>query len=196
MRAAGWPVTALTGEQATRQAAHDRLGTAAFAHITCHAYFDTREPLDSGLLQAQNGRRPSKMPEGQSLIARLDHMLTARDLVRSALTTRLSTLRACASGLRDEHSAGDVEGLVQALLYGGAGTVIAALWNVDEHSSRRFLVRFYSGLRSDPGQPLWRAFWHAQKKMPETPGRPRETHPYHRAALPLFSDGSDNWRHP
>ncbi|MFI8263776.1 CHAT domain-containing protein [Streptomyces sp. NPDC085665] len=196
LRAAGWPVTALTGEQATRQAVLDRLGTAAVAHITCHGYFDTREPLDSGLLLAQNGRRPGKMPEGQSLIARLDHMLTARDLARSALPTRLLTLRACASGLRDEHSAGDVEGLVQALLYAGAGTVIAALWNVDEDSSRRFLVDFYSGLRSDPGQPLWRAFWHAQQKMLETPGRPWEAHPYHWAALALFSDGSDNWRHP
>ncbi|PJM91452.1 CHAT domain-containing protein [Streptomyces sp. CB01373] len=196
LKAAGWPATALTGEDATRQAVLDRLGTATVAHITCHGYFDTREPLDSGLLLAQHGRRPSKMPGGQSLIARLDYMLTARDLARNVLPTRLLTLRACASGLRDEHSAGDVEGLVQALLYAGAGTVVAALWNVDEHSSRRFLVDFYSQLRSDPGQPLWRAFWQAQKNMLETPGTPWEAHPYHWAALALFSDGSDDWRHP
>ncbi|GGJ59285.1 hypothetical protein GCM10010121_082500 [Streptomyces brasiliensis] len=196
LSAAGWPVIALTGEDATRQAVLHRLGTAAIAHITCHGYFDTREPLDSGLLLAQNGRRPSKMPAGQSVIARLDHLLTARDLARSALPTRLLTLRACATGLRDEHAVGDLEGLVQALLYAGADTVVASLWNVDEHSSRRLLVDFYRGLRSDPGQPLWRTFWHAQKKTLETPGQPWEAHPYHWAALALFGDGSDNWRHP
>ncbi|WP_328764882.1 CHAT domain-containing protein [Streptomyces sp. NBC_00272] len=193
LRAAGWPATALTGEHATRQAVLQRLDTAAVAHITCHGYFDTREPLDSGLLLAQNGRRPSKLPEAQSLIARLDHMLTVRDLARRALPTRLLTLRACATGLRDEHSAGDVEGLVQALLYAGAGTVVAALWNVDECSSRRLLVDFYSRLRSDPDQPLWRVFWQAQKKMFETPSPPWEAHPYHWAALALFSDRSDDW---
>lgn len=89
LSAAGWPVTALNGVQATRQAVLQGMRTARIAHITCHGYFDTHEPLDSGLLLAPAGKRPSKMPESQSVASRLDHLLTARDIAGGALQTKV-----------------------------------------------------------------------------------------------------------
>ncbi|MER6134484.1 CHAT domain-containing tetratricopeptide repeat protein [Streptomyces sp. NPDC001815] len=194
LAAAGWQVNTLTGVQATRQAVLEALGVAGIAHITCHGYFDQRNPLDSGLLLAQGGRRPSKLP--QPAIDRLAHLLTARDFTRAALATQLLTLRACATGQRDDNAAGDLEGLVEALLYAGVRNVVASLWNVDETSSRRLLIDFYADLRANPGQPLWQAFWNSQKRMLTNPEEPWEAHPYHWAALALFGYGTDHRRNP
>ncbi|GAA4097899.1 CHAT domain-containing tetratricopeptide repeat protein [Actinomadura miaoliensis] len=187
---AGWPVTALTGTRATRQAVLRGMRDARIAHITCHGYFDPHEPLDSGLLLAQAGERPSKMPESRPLTSRLAHLLTARDIARGALQPSLVTLRACATGLRDEHAGEDLEGLIQALQYAGVKSVVAALWNVDEHSSRQLLTDFYRNLAARPGEPVWRGFWAAQRKMIEEPRHAWQSHPYHWAALALFGD----WR--
>lgn len=190
LSAAGWPVTALTGTQATRQTVLRALGEAHIAHITCHGYFDRHEPLDSGLLLAQAGKRPSKLLKNQSITSRLDHLLTVRDIARGALQPYLLTMRACATGLRDEYSAEDLEGLVQALLYTGVNTIVASLWNVDERSSRQLLTDFYRRVGAQPYKPVWRAFWDAQRTMIEQPESPWQSHPYHWAALALFGD----WR--
>lgn len=190
LSAAGWPVTALAGPGVTRQAVLDGMRNAHIAHITCHGYFDVHEPLDSGLLLAHAGKRPSKMPETQSVRSRLEHLLTVRDIARGALQPSLLTLRACATGLRDEYAAEDLDGLVQALLCAGVHAVVASLWNVNEHSSRQLLTDFYRNLRTRPGEPVWRAFWNAQRRMLENPDHPWQSHPYHWAALALFGD----WR--
>ena len=192
---AGWQVTAIAGVEATRQAVLEALSTADIAHITCHGYADVRLPLDSGLLLAHNGRRPSKLPAEQSIATRLDHLLTVGDLIGQAVPLRLLTLRACTTGVRDEYAGGDLEGLVQALLSAGTGTVAASLWNVDAQSSGRLLVDFYRRLKAEPHRPVWRHFWQAQKRMLEQPGEPWEAHPYHWAALALFGDGGQTTAH-
>ncbi|MGW1161212.1 CHAT domain-containing protein [Streptomyces sp. NPDC002513] len=184
-----WSVDRLTGTAADRHAVLRRLATAQIAHLTCHGYFDRREPLDSGLLVSHDGKLPSKAPGHLSVRARLDHLITVRDFARYVLDLDLLTLRACATGY-DEFAAGDVEDLVEALLGSGVGSVVAALWNVDETSSRRFLADFYQRLAADPHKPVWRAFWQAQRNMLARPDHDWQAHPYHWAALSLSGDWS------
>ncbi|WP_346166534.1 CHAT domain-containing protein [Streptomyces javensis] len=186
---AGWQVAGPSGEAADRTAVLAGLRTASIAHLTCHGYADRQEPLDSGLLLAYGGRRPSKLPAALSVRTRLEHLLTARDFARDRLEVDLLTLRACGTG-NDEFAGGDLESLVQALLHAGVGTVVAALWNVDERSSRRLLAAFFRNLADRPAEPLWRSFWDAQRTMLEHPARPWESHPYHWAALAISGD----WR--
>jgi CHAT domain-containing protein len=184
-----WSVDLLTGTAADRHTVLRRLATAQIAHLTCHGYFDRREPLDSGLLVSHDGKLPSKAPGQLSVRARLDHLITVRDFARYVLDLDLLTLRACATGY-DEFAAGDVEDLVEALLGSGVGSVVAALWNVDETSSRRFLADFYQRLSADPHKPLWRAFWQAQRNMLARPDHDWQAHPYHWAAPSLSGDWS------
>ncbi|MFF9508628.1 CHAT domain-containing protein [Streptomyces sp. NPDC014724] len=184
-----WSVDRLTGTAADRQEVLRRLATARIAHLTCHGYFDRREPLDSGLLVSHDGKLPSKAPGQLSVRARLDHLITVREFAHYVLDLDLLTLRACATGY-DEFAAGDVEDLVEALLRSGVGTVVAALWNVDETSSRRFLTDFYQHLATAPHRPVWRAFWQAQRNMLARPDYDWQAHPYHWAALSLSGDWS------
>ncbi|MFC8721049.1 CHAT domain-containing protein [Kitasatospora sp. NPDC057198] len=187
--AVGWPVSTVHGTQATKDAVLRGLRGSRIAHLTCHGYFDTAEPLDSGVLLAHGGSRPSKLLDRLPVTTRLSHLLTARDIARTATSTDLLTLRACSTGKRDQLSGGLLEGMVQALLYAGVGNVVASLWNCNEDSSRRLLTDFYRNLAARPGDPLWRCFWAAQRNLIDRPAHPWESHPYHWAALALFGEG-------
>ncbi|MFI7231926.1 CHAT domain-containing protein [Nonomuraea angiospora] len=188
LRAAGWAVEELSGTNAVRQAVLDALRTRRMAHLTCHGHFDAVNPLDSGLLLADGGERPSREPAALSMPQRLRHLLTVGDLAGAGIDMGLITLRACSTGRYDPTE--QAANLAQSLLYAGAGAVIAALWNVDRTSSGRFLESFYRRLAQRPDEPLWRGFWHTQREMIERPLDPWEAHPYHWGALALIGD----WR--
>lgn len=185
--APGRPVRELTGTEATREAVLAALREARTAHLTCHGYFDSRRHLDSGLLLAHAGRRPTRHPSAQPVNVRHDHLLTPRDLAAAHVRLDLLTLRACSAGAQDTETAEGVTGLAQALLAAGVRAVIAPLWDVAEESSRILLAATYRGL---PAEPLWRSLWTAQRAMIETPERPWHAHPYHWAALALFGSWS------
>ncbi|SNT53910.1 CHAT domain-containing protein [Actinomadura meyerae] len=182
----GREVRELTGTEATREAILAALREARTAHLTCHGYFDSREHLDSGLLVAHAGSRPTRHPSAQPVHIRHDHLLTPRDLAAAHVQLELMTLRACSAGAQDTETAEDVTGLAQALLTAGVRTVIAPLWDVAEESSRLLLAATYRG----QAQPLWRSLWTAQRAMIENPARPWHAHPYHWAALTLFGSWS------
>jgi tetratricopeptide (TPR) repeat protein len=183
----GWPVHKLVGTDVTRKAVLAALSRAHIAHLTCHGYFDSRRHLDSGLLLAHAGRRPTRHPSAQPVDVRHDHLLTPRDLAAARIRLDLMTLRACSAGAQDTETAEGVTGLAQALLTAGVSAVIAPLWDVAEESSRALLADTYRDL---PTEPLWRSLWRAQRTMIETPQHPWHTHPYHWAALALFGSWS------
>ncbi|MFL4910421.1 CHAT domain-containing protein [Streptomyces sp. MMS24-I2-30] len=193
--AGGWHVTGTTGVEATPDVVASELRAASVAHLTAHGWFDTAEPMDSGVLLAYGGQRPPREPYTVDIRTRLDHLLTARRLAGEGLRLDLMTLRACSTARRDPYSTGHMEGIVQALLHSGVRTVVATLWNVDDTSSRRLFTDFYRHLLGEgdalPEQPPWRAFWDAQRAMLRQPAGPWESHPFHWAAVALFG----LWRH-
>lgn len=85
LRAAGWAVEELSGTNAVRQAVLDALRTRRMAHLTCHGHFDAVNPLDSGLLLADGGERPSREPAALSMPQRLRHLLTVGDLAGAGI---------------------------------------------------------------------------------------------------------------
>ncbi|MEU7305218.1 CHAT domain-containing tetratricopeptide repeat protein [Streptomyces sp. NPDC007206] len=186
-------VTEVGGLSATPDAVLAGLRAARVAHLTGHGWFDRTEPLDSGLLLAHDGQRPSKYPPEVEIRTRLRHLLTARHLLDSGLRLDLLTLRACSTARRDLHSTGDLQGLAHLLQASGVRSVVGTLWDVDDASSRRLFADFYRRLSAAPQTP-WRALWEAQRAMLQGDGAqydgPWQTHPYHWAALALFGD----WR--
>lgn len=186
-------VTEVGSLSATPDAVLAGLRAARVAHLTGHGWFDRTEPLDSGLLLAHDGQRPSKYPPEVEIRTRLRHLLTARHVLDAGLRLDLLTLRACSTARRDLHSTGDLQGLAHLLQASGVRSVVGTLWDVDDASSRRLFADFYRRLSATPETP-WRALWEAQRAMLQGDGAqydaPWQGHPYHWAALALFGD----WR--
>jgi tetratricopeptide (TPR) repeat protein len=188
LRAAGWPVTDLHGPDATPRATLGALGRHEIAHVTCHGYVDDSSPRESGLVLS-DGDRPTKLVGALSIVGRRAVVLRAEDLAVALPAVRLLTLRACSSAWQSsDHRGDEFTGLNRALLRGGAAATLAALWNVDQHSSAEFLRWVYERWRG--GVPLWVAVWDAQRRALADADRTWMRHPYHWAPLVLTGD----WR--
>jgi len=194
MFAAGlWRYAADTGPAgATRAAVLEGISSDAdVVHLSCHGVFTPGRPGRSGLLFSDGRERPPTREDELTPVRRRRHLVSVQDLRGQTLSTRLVTLRACSSGLQQARNAGDeFEGLTRALLTCGARTTLAALWNVDQRSSRELLAHFYSvwstaGVGAGPADALAAA----QRQMIES-GDPVLAHPYHWAPFALAGD----WR--
>ncbi|MFD4508739.1 CHAT domain-containing protein [Streptomyces sp. NPDC058457] len=191
LTAAGWPVRSVSGTDATRAAVLAGLAEADVAHLTCHGHFDRSDPLDSGLLLARGGARPSKDVRRLSVAQRREQMLTVRDLADVRTPLQLLVLRACSAGSLGRENTGDeFSGLVRAFLHAGAVGIIAPMWNVDQHSSHVFLTRLYQERHRHPGLPLWQLLRQTQHWMLGRDDQPWLAHPYHWAPFTLVGD----WR--
>lgn len=177
---------------ATKARVLNQVGERDVIQLTCHGYFDTRDPLNSGLLLADGRERPPRDPLELPFMMRGNYILTARELLERHLRAELVTLRACSTGLQGSRNGGDeFDGLSRALLLAGASAVIVSLWNVDQQSSLRFLEYYYRAWMA-PGPRLqkWRAFWLAQRALLTDAGEAFLHHPYHWAPFVLIGD----WR--
>jgi tetratricopeptide (TPR) repeat protein len=187
--AGSWRCAADTGPAgATRAVVLEGIGSGAdVVHLSCHGVFTPGRPGRSGLLFSDGRERPPTREDELSPVRRRRHLVSVQDLRGQTLSSRLVTLRACSSGLQQARNAGDeFEGLTRALLTCGARATLAALWNVDQRSSRELLAHFYSAWSTaGPADALAAA----QRQMIES-GDPVLAHPYHWAPFALAGD----WR--
>jgi CHAT domain-containing protein len=120
-----WFETTTTKTKFLTEARHYR-----YLHLACHAEFDLEHPLQSNLhLGPQT-------------------YLTMGDIFgQLSLQAEVVTLSACESGLHQILDGDELFGLVRALLYAGAGNVVASLWRVDDESTLWLMTRFYTYLK-------------------------------------------------
>lgn len=169
----------------------DALPLYNIIHLSCHGYFEEKNPLNSGLLLSDGRRKPPRDPWSVSIMERHGFLLTVRDLLQVRLRADLVALNACSTGLQGQRNAGDeLEGFSRALLLSGASSVMLTLWNVDQESSRHFLASFYRNWIGS-GRPIekWRALQFAQREFLASDVE-YLTHPYHWAPFTLAGD----WR--
>ena len=173
-------VTEVLGTRATKAAVLDALRDADTAYITCHGYANPHDPLSSGVVVVPESRtdRPTKYIGRLSVLERAGTLLRAADLTAARLTLRLLVLRGCSTGWHSGSNAADeFTGLTRAFLYSGTDSVIASLWNVDQHSSGLIVSQLHNRRTMYPDEPLWLAFWHAQKCLLRDPDQPWLTTP-------------------
>ena len=105
-------------------------------HFSCHGMADFAEPLNSGLLMANN------------------EFLTLRDFLSIELKgARLAVLSACETGIPDLKNADEVISLPAGLVQAGVTGVVASLWSVSDSSTMMIMVRFYEFWRGDGLKP-------------------------------------------
>ncbi|MEM7713876.1 MAG: CHAT domain-containing protein, partial [Cyanobacteria bacterium P01_A01_bin.68] len=101
------------------------------AFFFCHGFFNTKSPLDSGLILADNNLT-------------LDDLFTQLKLENC----RLVTLSACETGLIDFNNISDEYiGLPSGFLFAGSTNIISSLWTVSATATALLMMKFYSGLQ-------------------------------------------------
>lgn len=103
----------------------------------------------------------------------------------------LVVLSACETGLGQRSGNDEIEGMVRAFLYAGAGSVVATLWKIDDDASARLTQVFYQQLAA--GQPAVEALRKAQESLLATP---QYRDPYFWAGFTVTGDPRTRWSPP
>jgi CHAT domain-containing protein len=163
-------------------------------HLACHGVFRTDQsldPLDSGLL-VSDGEKALSLSDAMAMTPQDRHrwIVSARDVFTLRLRADLVTLRACSSGRSVLHPGDELIGLIRAVLYAGAASLIVSLWNVHQNSSQQLLSAFYqkwlkAGSAEGSGAvPKWKALQESQVELLNS----AYAHPFHWAPFILLGD--------
>jgi CHAT domain-containing protein len=135
-------------------------------HFSVHGKFDAGEPLLSYL---SFGRGADD-----------DGRLTAAEMFGLPLDkSRLVVLSACETGRAEATHANEILGMVRALIYAGAGTLVLSHWKVDSDATALWMQTFYEAAQS---RSLPEA---ARKALIKVKGVPAYRHPYYWAAFAM-----------
>jgi len=114
-------------EEATPARFRELAGQRQVLHLATHGNFRPDNPLFSGLALA-------------------DGWLTTLDIFNLRLNASLVTLSACQTGRSTVGGGDELLGLMRALLYAGAASLVLTLWTVEDRSTASLMQRFYQGL--------------------------------------------------
>ena len=169
----------LIGAGATESQFKKLAGDFTVVHLATHGLFNKASPLLSGLeLEAD---------------AHDDGLLQVHEVLGLRLHASLVTLSACETALNSgyftEVPAGDeFVGMTRAFLAAGTNSVLATLWDVDDHASVTMMKRFYERLKqSENGANAAAALAAAQRDLRTSKDL---NHPYYWA--PFVMVGSMN----
>jgi CHAT domain-containing protein/tetratricopeptide (TPR) repeat protein len=123
-------------------------------HLSVHGEFTPQEPLLSHLQLAKDGQDDGK--------------LTAAEMFGLPLEgSRLVVLSACETGQAEVTHANEVLGMVRALLYAGANTLMLSSWKVDAASTARWMEVFYHEAQTQSVSEAARLALRAVKNDPQ-----------------------------
>ncbi|MGR9072332.1 MAG: CHAT domain-containing protein [Gammaproteobacteria bacterium] len=105
---------------------------SSFLHIGTHGVFYADDAMQSGFLLSGDGKDNDGELWNATAIAGLD--LSQIELI---------TLSSCETGLKDPNRLRDLFGIPRALLFSGAGQIVAPLWAVHDLATSRLMQRFY-----------------------------------------------------
>ncbi len=113
------------GEAATVAVLRERGPRSRFVHVATHGIFRRDNPLFSAIRLG-------------------DSRLNVLDLYRLSLQADLVTLSGCSTGLNAVIGGDELMGLIRGVLYSGARSVLASLWDVHDQSTTDFMRSFYT----------------------------------------------------
>jgi CHAT domain-containing protein len=139
---------------------------AEIVHLSVHGKFDGAEPMLSYLSLA-----PGASDDGR---------LTAAEMFGLPLDkSRVVVLSACETGRAEATHANEILGMVRALLFAGAGTLVLSHWEVDSAATALWMQTFYQAALTGSIQEAARA---ALVKVKSTP---QYSHPFYWGAFAM-----------
>jgi CHAT domain-containing protein len=144
------------------------IGDYDVIHLAVHGEFNSREPMLSHLKLAK---------EGQD-----DGQLTAAEMFGLPFSkTSLVVFSACETGKAEVTSSNEVLGMIRALLYAGADTLVLSYWKVDSSSTALWMETFHRAVQTSlPAEA-------ARKALQAVKNRPEFAHPYFWSAFMLLT---------
>jgi CHAT domain-containing protein len=136
-------------------------------HLSVHGKFDASEPLLSHLNLGRGGGDDGKLTAAEMFGLPLDN-------------SRLVVLSACETGRAESTHGNEIVGMVRALIYAGAGTLVLSYWEVDSAATALWMQTFYETAQS---RPLAEA---ARTALVRVKSRPEYRHPYYWAAFTMI----------
>jgi CHAT domain-containing protein len=136
-------------------------------HLSVHGKFDAGEPLLSYLNLGRGGGDDGRLTAAEMFGLPLDK-------------SRLVVLSACETGRAEATHGNEVLGMVRALIYAGAGTLVLSYWEVDSAATALWMQSFYRAAQS---RPLADA---ARTALVQVKARPEYSHPYYWAAFTMI----------
>ena len=121
----------LTGEDATKEAVLQRIGSVALVHIAAHGRKETGE-----IVLAPDPRWESDTLKEEDCIMKMS------DVQAVKLRAKLVVLSSCHSA-DGKVSPEGVVGMARAFLLAGARSVLASLWSIDDEATMIFMESFY-----------------------------------------------------
>ncbi|KAJ7378449.1 hypothetical protein OS493_022983 [Desmophyllum pertusum] len=150
-------VSALLGEQATKEEVLRRITDVCLIHIAAHGDAERGE-----IFCTPNPSSP-QVPRKE------DFMLTMEDIAKVGVRAKLVVLSCCHSGRGKILKAEGVVGIARAFIASGARSVLVSLWLLDDKSTKDFMIRFYGHLVRDKlsaSEALHRSIkWMRESKM-------------------------------
>jgi len=136
-------------------------------HLSVHGKFDAAEPMLSYLNLGRGGGD--------------DGRLTAVEMFGLPLDkSRLVVLSACETGRAEATHGNETLGMVRALIYAGAGTLVLSYWEVDSAATALWMQTFYEAAQSRPVPEA------ARTALARVKARPEFSHPYYWAAFTMI----------
>lgn len=118
----------IIGSEATKDLVISSIEGKRNIAFSCHARFNADDPLSSCVkLQGSD-------------------VLTARDWLTLETPADLVTISACESAVSVQRPGDEMIGLVRAMTFAGARSVVASLWKVDDCATYLIMTRFYENL--------------------------------------------------
>jgi CHAT domain-containing protein len=170
--------SALVGDNARESTVREKAESLPLLHLASHGVRMARE-RESFLALAADALAADRLQDGQD--GRLE-MGEVFDELRFR-NHPLVVLSACESGLGQPGGNDEVEGMVRAFLYAGAGSVMATLWPIADEASALLTEKFYQQLAA--GQSAAEALRKAQESMITDP---KYGDPYFWAGFTLTGD--------
>ncbi|HEV7667166.1 MAG TPA: CHAT domain-containing protein [Thermoanaerobaculia bacterium] len=165
--------TAKVGKEASESALRGAAASLSLLHLAAHGEQDSKEPRSSFLALAPDAEQDGRL--------KMDEIFDELRLRRRPLVV----LSACQSGLGKRSGGDEIEGMIRAFLYAGAGAVVATLWSIDDEASALLIESLYQNLVA--GRPAAEALRGAQLAMI---AHPKYGAPFYWAGFALTGDPS------
>ena len=135
-------------------------------HLSVHGKFDAAEPMLSYLSFAGGTGDDGRLTAAEMFGLPLDQ-------------SRLVVLSACETGRAEATHGNEILGMVRALIYAGAGTLVVSYWEVDSAATAQWMQSFYEAAISRPMPEA------ARTALLKVKSNPAYSHPYYWAAFAM-----------
>lgn len=154
----------LMGRYASKSKFLEQSGQADLIHLICHGYFFSSDHVmkTCGIHLSNGETIPNRIDASDLLVSQdpkalyekrlFDSFVTAEEILALRLRCHLITLSACVTGKKAVRQGDEILGMLRALIYAGAPSILISLWQAFAPSKKIFMSKFYHNWLTDRTQ--------------------------------------------